>query len=172
MLHAISTSDFARSISSRMYSISSGLTSELVETAVSRAGDSRLVLTPHAGEFARVAGMDFKRFGESGLVSYARQCGAVLVFKGPPFTRITDGCVLWYALNGGPVLARGGSGDVLSGLIGGLLAGRRKEPLLETVSRAVFWQGEAADRLAREQGAVSVAATDLIYLLGKVLRKT
>ena len=148
-----------------------GLTSELVEAAVSRAGDDRLVLTPHGGEFVRVSGMDFKRFGESGLLTYARQCGAVLVFKGPPFTRVTDGRALWYALNGGPVLARGGSGDVLSGLIGGFLAGRRQEPLLETVSRAVFWQGDAADNLAREQGVVSVVATDLIRFLGKTLIK-
>ncbi len=148
-----------------------GLTRDLIAAASVPERDGALVLTPHGGEFSRIAGMDFRRVGEPGLVEFARRRNVVVVLKGPPVTRITDGRVLWYALNGGPVLARGGSGDILSGLIGGLLAGSQSRgTLMETASRGVCWQGLAADALARERGVVAVSATDLIECLGGVLR--
>ncbi len=147
-----------------------GLTRDLVAAAAVPEREGSLVLTPHGGEFSRIAGMDFGSVGESGLVEFARRRNAVVVLKGPPVTRITDGRSLWYSLNGGPVLARGGSGDLLSGLIGGLLAATQSGAPLETVSRGVYWQGSAADALARERGVVAVAATDLIECLGGVLR--
>jgi NAD(P)H-hydrate epimerase len=58
------------------------------------------------------------------------------------------------------VLARGGSGDILAGLIGGLLAQSPDDPLL-AACRGVVWHGRAADLLARERGQVAVQTTQL-----------
>ena len=70
---------------------------------------------------------------------------------------------------GGPLLARGGSGDVLSGLVGGRVAAPGAVPL-EAAYQGVAWHGLAADSLARRRGAVAVKATDLLDELNSVLR--
>jgi NAD(P)H-hydrate epimerase len=69
---------------------------------------------------------------------------------------------------GGPVLARGGSGDVLAGLIGGQLA--RGGPALDGVARAVVWHGMAADRLAQCDGQNATRITALADWLPVVLQ--
>ena len=70
---------------------------------------------------------------------------------------------------GGPVLARGGSGDILAGLIGGLLA-QAPDDLLLAAARGVVWHGLAADLLARNQGQVAVQTTQLLDQLPVALR--
>lgn len=126
------------------------------------AGKVARVLTPHAGEFARIA-------GEAALRDYAR-AERVVVLKGP-VTRVSagGGGPVYHSPFGGPVLARGGSGDVLAGLIGGLLAQAPAEPL-RAATRGVVWHGRAADYLARTQGQVAVRTLDLIAALGPALR--
>jgi NAD(P)H-hydrate repair Nnr-like enzyme with NAD(P)H-hydrate dehydratase domain len=66
------------------------------------------------------------------------------------------------------VLARGGSGDILAGLIGGLLAQRPDAPLL-AACRGVVWHGRAADLLARTRGQVAVETSEIIEQLGPAL---
>jgi len=106
------------------------------------------VLTPHAGELARIGGTD------------AVPAHAVLVAKGPT-TRIVHGGVTYESFSGGPVLARGGSGDLLAGLIGGLLA-QTPTDSLGAACRGVLWQGLAADRLARACGQTAVRISELL----------
>jgi NAD(P)H-hydrate epimerase len=118
-------------------------------------GQAPRVLTPHAGELARIAAA----VGEQ----------AVLVRKGP-MTQIVAGGVTYHSCFGGPVLARGGSGDVLAGLIGGLLAQTPGEPLLAAV-RGVAWHGLAADALARAHGQTAVVTTQVLDFLGVALRE-
>ena len=133
-----------------------------------RGAKAPLVLTPHAGEFARIAaGADLR--------SFAADTGATVILKGP-VTRIAsperdDGRAgpVYHSVHGGPVLARGGSGDILAGLTGGLLAQSPKHPL-EAAARGVVWHGMAADRLARARGQVSVAVTELLDHLPGTLR--
>ena len=69
------------------------------------------------------------------------------------------------------MLARGGSGDLLAGLIGGLLAQTPKEPLL-AAARGVVWHGLAADALARAHGHTAVQVTQLLDFLGPALRES
>lgn len=122
---------------------------------VGRGGAAR-VLTPHAGEWARIAG--------------AVPAGAVVVRKGA-VTRINAGenAPTYHSFFGGPVLARGGSGDLLAGLTGALLA-QTPEDALGAAARAVVWHGLAADALARERGQVAVRTTELLEFLGPALR--
>ncbi len=129
---------------------------ELVE-----AGTCPRILTPHAGEFARIA-------GGRDLATYAATQPAVVVFKGP-VTRIAAGSQQYCSFLGGPVLARGGSGDILAGIIGSLLAQAPQDPL-GAAATGVVWQGAAADALARAQGATAVTTTDILPFLATALR--
>ena len=93
-----------------------------------------------------------------------------MVLKGP-VTRVSDGETTYHSLFGGPVLARGGRGDLLAGLIGGLLAQTPTDPLL-AASRGVVWHGRAADLLARTYGQTAVTTTQLLDFLPTALRAT
>jgi hydroxyethylthiazole kinase-like uncharacterized protein yjeF len=127
------------------------------------ARDKPFIATPHAGEFARIAArliVDDRFTAPQG----------VLVLKGP-MTRVTDGRVIYHSPFGGPVLARGGSGDILAGLIGGLLAQKPGDPLL-AAGRGVVWHGRAGDLLARAYGQVTVETSELLEQLGPALKPT
>jgi ADP-dependent NAD(P)H-hydrate dehydratase / NAD(P)H-hydrate epimerase len=115
------------------------VTSEQLST---RSGPT--VLTPHAGEFRRLAGSEPDPVAARAL---AGSTGAVVLLKGNP-TIVTDGGTPWVVTSGGPELATIGSGDVLAGMIGALLA-RGVDPLRAAVS-AAYWHGVAGADLARE----------------------
>jgi NAD(P)H-hydrate epimerase len=134
---------------------------DALQPEIIRAGSAPRILTPHAGEFERIA-------GGATLTDFSREAKAVTVLKGP-LTRIGDGLAVYHSGHGGPVLARGGSGDILAGLIGGLLAQHPAEPLL-AACRGVVWQGLAADLLARAHGQIAVQTTELLDYLAAALR--
>jgi hydroxyethylthiazole kinase-like uncharacterized protein yjeF len=123
------------------------------------AKDRPVICTPHAGEFQRIA-------AHFPLPTPVPLRGA-LVLKGP-LTRVTDGRTSFYSPFGGPVLARGGSGDVLAGLLGGLLAQQPDDPL-RTACQGVVWHGRAADLLARTRGQVAVEISEILEQLGPAL---
>ena len=96
----------------------------------------------------------------------ARELNAIIVFKGPG-TVIAGGNEIWINATGGPALAQGGTGDVLSGLLGALVAQALAEKDLstqvsgsqavrhvigETVAAGVWLHGRAADRIASRVG--------------------
>lgn len=128
---------------------------DALQPGIVACGGAPRVLTPHAGEHARIEG--------------AVSAGMVVVRKGP-VTRVSQDGVSYHSFFGGPVLARGGSGDVLAGLTGGLLAQTPADPL-GAASRGVVWHGLAADALARAQGQVAVHVTQLCDHLGPALRE-
>ena len=125
---------------------------------VAAVGSKPFIGTPHAGEYQRIAP----------ALSGTPQ--GVLVLKGP-LTRVTDGRMIYYSPFGGPVLARGGSGDILAGLIGGLLA-QKPDDLALAACRGVVWHGRAADFLARAHGQVTVETSQLLEQLGPALTPT
>jgi NAD(P)H-hydrate epimerase len=134
---------------------------DALQPEIVRAGSAPRILTPHAGEFARIA-------GAATLLDFSREAKAVTVLKGP-LTRICNGAAVYHSLHGGPVLARGGSGDILAGLIAGLLAQKPAEPLA-SACRGAFWHGLAADLLARTNGQVAVQTTQVLDFLAAALR--
>lgn len=145
------------------------LTPEIVaEVATRPAGAGPVVVTPHHGEFKRMASQDTADYNAATLRTFCLERGVVTVLKGP-ITRISDGERIVNATFGGPVLARGGSGDILAGLTGGLLA-QAPEDGFRAACRAVCWHGLAANRLAHQKGAQAVITTDLLEQLGPVLR--
>lgn len=138
------------------------LDADALRPDIVRTGTAPRVLTPHRGEFNRIlAGDDF----HDGPPTK----DAVVVLKGR-LTAISHAGRGYYSPFGGPVLARGGSGDLLAGLIGGLLAQTPSDPLL-AASRGAVWHGLAADALARAHGQVAVQTTQLLDFLSTVLRR-
>jgi NAD(P)H-hydrate epimerase len=132
------------------------------------SGKKNCILLPHAGEFKRLSGK--KMSAESGR-AFASKTKTVIVLKGP-MTMITDGTHLIYVPMGGPILARGGSGDCLAGIIAAVVARRRtlKLSLLEAVECGVVWHARAADLLRQEEGEEAVRATQLLSELSKALK--
>ncbi|MEO7414048.1 MAG: NAD(P)H-hydrate dehydratase [Opitutaceae bacterium] len=158
------------------------LDADALQAEIVRQAKTRLVVTPHAGEFARIAqGAEEKTF--------VAETGATLVLKGPVTSVVsaamrhstadapprdapsTGAVTTHYAFSGGPVLARGGSGDLLAGLIGGLLAQTPADPLL-AACRGVVWHGLAADLLAQTHGQAAVQITQLLDFLPRALRES
>jgi hydroxyethylthiazole kinase-like uncharacterized protein yjeF len=136
---------------------------DALQPDIVRAGKAHRILTPHAGEFARIS--------EGGdLRTLCTGLPAVIVLKGP-VTRISDGGAVYHSFFGGPVLSRGGSGDILAGLAGGLLAQTPKDPLA-AACRAALWHGMAADQLARSQGQTAVRTLQLLDFLAPALRES
>jgi ADP-dependent NAD(P)H-hydrate dehydratase / NAD(P)H-hydrate epimerase len=120
------------------------------------------ILTPHSGEFTRIS-------SGCNLRTFVSQTGTTVVLKSSA-TRImgSDGNT-YISFYGGPVLARGGSGDLLAGLIGGLLA-QTPHDLALAAARGAVWHGMAADLLARSQGQTATCVTELLAHLPEVLR--
>ena len=127
----------------------------------------RLVLTPHAGEFARLAGEDTS----VGPRAYASATGvSAVVLKGPN-TRICSSDREVVNISGGPLLARGGSGDLLAGIVGSLAARPAfAQDLFAAASLGVLWHGRAADALARQHGQEAVLVTEILDYLSFALR--
>jgi len=137
------------------------LDADALQPGVLRAVRGPCIVTPHAGEWSRIAaGLSPEEFTVSHSI--------VVVAKGP-MTRVVASGVSQVVLAGGPVLARGGSGDVLAGLIGGLLAQAPTDPV-RAAARGALWHARAADALARERGQVAVATGDLLDRLPSALR--
>ena len=103
--------------------------------------------------------------------AYAKKTRSIVVLKGP-LTCVTDGTLSVHIPFGGPILARGGSGDILAGIVASVLARRRERGLsaFEAVVTAVTWHARAADYLRQNQGEEAVRTTDLLAELSPALR--
>lgn len=148
---------------------------DAVNAFAGRAGDLKrrpdaTVLTPHPGELGRLLGMKTSEI-QGDRVAAARRAaaetGAVVVLKGS-LTLISspDGDV-WINPTGNPGMATGGSGDVLTGMVAGLLAQREAFALevLDGVLLAVYLHGLAGDLAAARLGEQALAAGDLLEFL-------
>jgi NAD(P)H-hydrate epimerase len=128
-----------------------------------------VILTPHPGEMARLAGTTIAKVQANRLEmarSFAERMGVTLVLKGArTLIAHPDGRV---AINtsGNPGMAKGGSGDVLTGLIAGLLAQYPHDPA-RAVEAAVYLHGLAADFAVREGDEHTLLATDSLRQLAK-----
>ncbi|TVR49938.1 MAG: NAD(P)H-hydrate dehydratase [Puniceicoccaceae bacterium] len=127
-----------------------------------------LFLTPHPGEFRRIAkGVSDALIPDAILRGAAAGWGATIILKGA-HSRVCTGETVFRVCAGGPVLARGGSGDILAGLLAGLAASRREDPLT-LAAMAALWHARAADLLARDLGQTSVRTTQLLDRLAPAL---
>ena len=136
------------------------------------------VLTPHEGEFARLTGCELPIRGRlTAAQDFAKEHGCILVLKGHgTATAAPDGSA-WINTSGNPGMAKGGSGDVLAGMITALLGQkylhkehREGDNAAELVADAVFFHGAAGDTCAAKSGEYAMLPMDLIEALPEVLR--
>lgn len=128
-----------------------------------------VVLTPHPGEMARLVSKTIAEVQESRIdvaKEFARQYGIVLVLKGAD-TVITDGDAVFANLTGNASLAMGGTGDMLSGIIGSLLA-QGLSPL-DAAKAGVFIHGRCADEAVKELSFRGLTVFDLTDRLGALM---
>ncbi len=130
------------------------------------------VLTPHPGEMARLLGTTAREVQDRRLETardFAREYGVVLVLKGAgTVTALPDGRA-YINPTGNPGMASGGSGDVLTGIIGGLLA--QGMDAGTAAWAGVFIHGLAGDRAAQEKSEVSLLAGDMIEELSNIFKE-
>jgi hydroxyethylthiazole kinase-like uncharacterized protein yjeF len=133
-----------------------------------------LVITPHPGEMSRLTGLSIAEIQANRLEvarKFAREHELIVVLKGHR-TLITapDGTV-WVNPTGNPGMATGGTGDVLTGMVAGLVAQHPKDAFLAT-ALAVYLHGLAGDLAAEALGENSLVATDLIHFLPVAFAQT
>jgi NAD(P)H-hydrate epimerase len=129
-----------------------------------------IVLTPHPGEFERISGIDKSEIKENRWIKgieFAEKNGLNLILKGYK-TLIGFGKTKEFFINptGNPGMATGGTGDILSGILGGLLSS--KDPLIgfkAKVLGGVFIHSLAADLAVNRIGTQSLIASDIIDYL-------
>lgn len=131
-----------------------------------RGRQALTILTPHQGEFARLGGnLDGDRLENAAAM--AQDLGCIVLLKGHE-TVITDGVTHYRNQTGNPGMAVGGSGDVLAGMITGLL-GQGMEPLVAAACGA-WLHGAAGDLAAGELGQYAMLPTDLLGYLPRLLK--
>ncbi len=128
------------------------------------------VLTPHPGEMARLIGKDVEyvqgnRLDVAG--DFAARRNAYVVLKGHRTVVATPGGEIYINPTGNPGMATGGTGDILTGMIAGILAQEHLGSFIERLCLAVYLHGLAGDLAADELGEESVIATDLLRFLAK-----
>jgi NAD(P)H-hydrate epimerase len=123
------------------------------------------ILTPHSGELGRLLGISTSQIQEDRVAAArgaAEETGAIVVLKGH-LTLVASGAAVFVNPTGNPGMATGGTGDVLTGLIAGLLA--QGLDALDATLVAVYLHGLAGDLAAGRLGEGSLAAGDLIEIL-------
>ena len=130
----------------------------------------RLVLTPHAGEMARLTGLEKAAVEQDPLAAaraVARDVKAVVIMKGADTYIVSPDGRAWRHANGAIGLATSGSGDVLAGLIAGLLA-RGASPLTASVW-GVCVHGACGARLSQTVGPVGFLARELLVEIPRIM---
>ena len=129
------------------------------------------VLTPHDGEFLRLTGgTPLGPDREAAAAAFARAHGCVLVLKGHrTITAFPDG-ETFVNTTGNPGMAKGGSGDVLAGMILSLLG--QGLPPKQAVPAAVWLHGRAGDLAAEALGEYGMTPDDLLQQIPAAIRQT
>jgi hydroxyethylthiazole kinase-like uncharacterized protein yjeF len=132
-----------------------------------------LVLTPHPGEMARliastVPAVQHDRLNVARTI--AQKHGVIVVLKGHRTLIAQPDGAVWVNATGNPGMATGGTGDILTGLVAGLIA-QNPARIANAVIAAVHLHGLAGDVARQTMGEHSLLATDLLPALPEVFRR-
>ncbi len=129
----------------------------------------KAIITPHPGEAGRLLGVSSKVIQEDRSESSLKlsKSGAVTVLKGAS-SIIADGNEIAINPSGGPALASGGTGDVLSGMIASLIA--QGKSCVDGAKLGVYLHGLSADELSKREGEVGISATEIADNLPRTIK--
>lgn len=131
-----------------------------------------LVLTPHMKEMTRLLGKDMAELQIEKvqcLDAFVKQYPVTCVLKDARTLIAKEGRDIFLNMTGNCAMAKGGSGDVLTGIIAGILA--QKVSSYEAACLGVYLHGLAGDEARERKGAYSVLAGDLIESIGRILKQ-
>ena len=137
------------------------ITQDLAKIISTRNAPS--LLTPHEGEILRLAPNAL----DDSLIEACKKYNCTIALKSSA-TRVCDGKIIVRQTRGCPALARAGSGDILAGLCGGLMANKSlqfENRALQCGAIASQWLGIASELIASERGEVALATSDIINYL-------
>jgi ADP-dependent NAD(P)H-hydrate dehydratase / NAD(P)H-hydrate epimerase len=132
-----------------------------------------LVITPHPGEMARLAGSTVAAVQRDRINvarTFARGHELIVVLKGHRTLIAQPDGTVWVNTTGNPGMATGGTGDILTGMVSGLIA-QNHEHIVEAVIAAVHLHGLAGDVARESVGEHSMVATDLVKALPEAFRR-
>ena len=133
-----------------------------------------LVITPHPGEMARLIGSTIPAVQHDRLNvarRFAREQEAIVVLKGHRTLIAQPDGTVWVNTTGNPGMATGGTGDILTGMVAGLIA-QNPDRIADAVVVAVHLHGLAGDVARESMGEQSLVATDLLTGLPEAFRRT
>jgi ADP-dependent NAD(P)H-hydrate dehydratase / NAD(P)H-hydrate epimerase len=166
-----STSDFVRAIVSETQTPivldADGLNAFESQAQELNGHDRTLVLTPHPGEMARLTGLStsaIQRDRVNVARTFAQDHQLILVLKGDRTVIANPEGEIWINTTGNPGMATGGTGDILTGIVAGMIAQNPKRAFLAVLA-AVYLHGLAGDVAEETMGEHSLVATDLITAL-------
>lgn len=129
-----------------------------------------VIITPHPGEFSRLTGLSVKEIQSNRLdisSQYAVKHNMIVVLKGTnTVVAFPDGTGI-INTTGNPALAKGGSGDTLTGMILGFICS--ESDMKSAIANAVYLHGLCADELIRDKNERTIVASDVTNVLGKVI---
>jgi hydroxyethylthiazole kinase-like uncharacterized protein yjeF len=137
-------------------------------------GGRTVVITPHPGEMARLTGLSIAEIQASRLEvarNFAREHELIVVLKGHRTLIAAPDGTVWVNSTGNPGMATGGTGDILTGIVAGLIA-QHPQHALEATALAVYLHGLAGDLASESVGENSLVATDLVRFLPQAFAKT
>ena len=126
-----------------------------------------VVITPHPGEMARLTGMSIPEVQANRLEvarNFARDHELIVVLKGHRTLVAAPNGEVWVNPTGNPGMATGGTGDILTGMVAGLIA-QHPQHALEATALAVYLHGLAGDLASESVGENCMVATDLLRFL-------
>jgi ADP-dependent NAD(P)H-hydrate dehydratase / NAD(P)H-hydrate epimerase len=132
-----------------------------------------LVITPHPGEMARLAASTIAAVQRDRINvarNFARGHELIVVLKGHRTLIAQPDGTVWVNTTGNPGMATGGTGDILTGMVSGLIA-QNPEHIVEAVFAAVHLHGLAGDVARESVGEHSLVATDLVKALPEAFRR-
>lgn len=133
-----------------------------------------LVITPHPGEMARLAGAptaDVQKDRLGVARRFAREHAVIVVLKGNRTLVVQPDGEAWVNMTGNPGMSTGGTGDILTGMVAAMIAQHPQDPML-AVCAAVHLHGLAGDVMRDRFGEHSLVATDLLQGLPEAFEQT
>lgn len=142
-----------------------------INKEILKQSKAKIILTPHLKEFSRLTNLKIEDIKKNKLelaINFAKEYKVILLLKGET-TIITDGNITYLSKSGGPGMATAGSGDVLSGVIIGMLGYLNPNPF--NIACSTYLTGLAGELAQEEYTDIAMIASDTINFIPKAIKK-